>query len=193
MVLTFREYSDKRGAIRVKRKWWFRDETYFGGQEGPSITWTSSSGSISVDADPVALKVTEGEEQTYRYKVTRGSKKLFDRLEKLWQRRDQQKSASETDEAAQRFPRDVDPAELSAVKPKRGKASESAAVYESTDPRYAVKLFATLSKKYPGHVNLHVYQNPNRQHKFYTLAIETAVRETEKFLAQLRELSTRGS
>ena len=69
------------------------------------------------------------------------------------------------------------------------KASASAAVFESTDPRYCVKLFPTLSKKYPGQASIHIYQNPQRQHKFYTMPIKTAICETEKFLALLRQMS----
>lgn len=189
MRIKFKNHGNGEGAVRLNGKWWTRQIH----QKG-EITWFNKAQKVYLSGSYgtyVAHDRNNPLKTVEKLDVTMGSQKLFERLEKLWAARKESPARPAGGQAIQRFPRLAEPEskETSETKKKLDKASASAAIFESTDPRYCVKLFATLSKKYPGQASIHIYQNPQRQHKFYTLPIKTAIRETEKFLALLRQMS----
>ena len=180
--------DSRDGEMQFRGKTWER--FYF--EESESVMWTNEKGKFIASFRVISReRLVEGSYRTMKVRRIRGNVKLCRKLERLWARRNenvetsQKAHSDEDDEATEKL--------TAITEGKSRKASDGAAIFESTDPRYCLKLFSTLSKKFPGHVNLHLYQNPKRRHQFYTVRIEEAIRETEKFLAQLRLISEKKS
>jgi hypothetical protein len=195
MKVKYRIYDDDHGMVRLHGKWYEREIGVRTAECYNATCWASDKDGILIIAAPYAVRDAPDNvlEARIEFNVLHGSKKIFEHLERLWAMRNDPQPPKESKSLIQRFPREPKPENSNQPSSKSAKASESAAIFESTDPRYALKLFITASKKFPGYVNLHVYQNPMRQHKFYTVTGEAAIRETEKFLAQLKQLFVKKS
>jgi hypothetical protein len=191
----YRIYDDDHGMVRLHGMWYERDINVRTGECHNATCWSSDKNAVLIIAAPSAVHDAPDDalEARIEFNVLHGSKKFFERLEKLWAMRNDPQPPKESKPRIQRFPREPEPENSNQPSSDSAKASESAAIFESTDPRYALKLFITTSKKFPGYVNLHVYQNPMRQHKFYTVVGEVAIRETEKFLAHLKQVFAKKS
>jgi hypothetical protein len=187
--------DEDEGSIRLKGEWLDRN-FFFHSDDMPetcSVMWTKfENGKPVASTNRIPYSRYENEEPRLWFKLwkcRRGDPKLLRKLERLWGDYQSKNLPPDEDEDEDEADQGEEPREQPKAKTKGGKASDTAAIFQSTNPKYSVKLFLTVSKKYPGCVNLHVVLNPGG-HRFFTVRFEEAIREAEKLLTQLRQFST---
>ena len=193
MAIKITDEGEDECSIRLKGKWFdrclFRDPQY--SPRTCSVMWTNENGKPVANTNRISYSRYEDTEPRLRFKMwkcERGDPKLLRKLERLWgEYQSKHRPADENDDEDENEVEET--SEPPKARTKSGKAADTAAIFQSTDPKYSLKLFATVSRKYPGCVNMHVYLTPGG-HRFYTVRLEDAIRETKKLLTQLQQVST---